>query len=110
MTSPLVEIDVDMFEALVAARHPSTAVTLVRLLGTAALAEYCVGRAAPHEDLSSIGMLVMDYLDQARLKALAALPAVAQVDHGEDAEAWTAWLNDAAAGLGPQVIPGTWSK
>jgi len=110
VTSPLVEIDVDMFEALVAARHPSTAVTLVRLLGTPALADYCVARAAPHEDLSSIGMLVMDYLDQARVKALAALPAVAQVDFGEDAAAWTAWLNEAAAGLGPQVIPGTWSK
>ena len=48
--------------------------------------------------------------DRYRLKALAALPAVAQVDHGEDAEAWTAWRNEAAAGLGPQVIPGTWSK
>lgn len=110
VTSPLVEVDVDLFEALVVARHPSTAVTLVRLLGTAALADYCVQRAAPHEDLSSIGMLVMDYLDEARKKALAALPVVAQVDHGEDANAWTAWLNQAAASLGPQVIPGAWTK
>ncbi|MBL4848258.1 MAG: protein kinase [Planctomycetes bacterium] len=108
--APLVEVDVDMFEALIKGRSPSTVVTLVRLLGTAALADYCVQLAAPHEDLSSIGMLVMDYLDKARLRALKVLPSITGVDFGDDPAAWTAWLNEAAAQLGPQAIPGTWTK
>ena len=108
--SPLVEVDVDVFHALVARRSPSTAVTLIRLLGTVPLADYCVQGAAPHEDLSSIGMLVMDYLDQACRLALEALPEVTGVNLGQDPQAWNEWLNASAAGLGPQVIPGAWTR
>ncbi|MGE0709207.1 MAG: protein kinase [Planctomycetota bacterium] len=111
ITQPLVEVDPFVFQALVERRSRATVVTLVRLLDTAPLADFCVGGAAPHEDFSSVGVLVMEFLEQERQRALEALPELSGgVQLGEDAAGWSQWLNHEAPRLPAQAVPAGWTR
>ncbi len=103
------EVDRLVFDALVELRAPAVTLTLIRLLDTAMLADFCVQAAAPHETFMTVGSQVMGFLDAQRLMALEALPSIAGVNHGDDPQAWQAWWAKGGAAYGPQVIPAGWA-
>ncbi len=105
-----VEVDHLVFQALVEQRSPAAVLTLVRLLDTAMLAEFCVQAAAPHETFMTVGAHVMTFLDEQRLLALEALPGITGVNHGDDAAAWQQWWAQSGAAYGKQVQPAGWAS
>lgn len=105
-----IEVDRFLFQAMVESRAPATALSLIRLLNTGALADFCVHAAAPHEDFMTVGALVMDFLDRQRALALEALPAITRANFGDDPNAWLGWWNENAANFGPQVQPAGWAS
>jgi pSer/pThr/pTyr-binding forkhead associated (FHA) protein len=105
----LAGVDPATFLGLVDQRARSTVETLVRLLDTPRLLASCLDAASPWETPESISAAVTAFLDDQRLLALEALPAIAETNLGDDPAAWRAWLEKNRAGLPKQVEPEGWS-
>ncbi|MCO5172542.1 MAG: protein kinase [Planctomycetes bacterium] len=109
-TGRLVGVDPATFTGLVDLRAPVTLEALVRLLDTPRLLDACLAAAEPWEAPEAVAPAVTAFLDDQRALALEALPAIAGVNHGEDAAAWRAWLEGARADLPRQVEPEGWGQ
>lgn len=109
-TGRRVGVDLPTFLGLVDMRSKMTVETLVRLLDTQRLLEACVGGADPFETPEALSPVVMAFLEDQRTIALEALPAIAEVNYGDDVDAWRAWLEAARDRLPAQVEPEGWSQ
>lgn len=109
-TGRMAGVDPSTFLGLVDLRSRTTVEALVRLLDTGKLLDACLTAAGPFETPAALTPIVTAFLDDQRLLALEALPAIAEVNHGDDAAAWRAWLEGARAELPRQVEPEGWSQ
>ena len=102
-------VDPSTFLGLVDQRSRMTLHALPRLLDTKKLHAECLEAAAPWERPEAVTTAISQFLEDQRQLALEALPAIAEVNLGDDAAAWAAWVEKHRATLGPQVEPEGWS-
>jgi hypothetical protein len=91
-------------------RLPAVTLTLVRLLDTEPLAAFCTQALSPYAKAGKVEAGVRRFLDVERERALEALPAITDVNHGSDSAAWLTWLTANLSTLGTQVEPRGWAS
>ncbi len=109
VTGRLAGVDLSTFLGLVDLRSKMTIEALVRLLDGPRRHEACVAAASPFESAEAVSPIVTAFLDDQRAMALDALPAIAEVNHGDDHAAWRAWFEETKGKLPKQVEPEGWS-